>query len=225
VPHEVVSTTATSDPVTKSSLASVPLAIAVPKAMANKNKRKGFRQAMDGVTGTKTVYSDASEDISMAVEPIEIESVTGETGPPLLSSIQDHRATLTKSTRPTHVSDNTIRLPPLPPSRMTSLASNVIITSQWFQTPSRQEDMKQLRRESKRLSDHSSAVEPAPLIGPNERTIPKTVWDTLATTHQKSERLNEHGFTALSPGSILAWEVSGLSDTVLAFLTKLTYMT
>jgi hypothetical protein len=177
--------------------------------MANKNKRKGFRQAMDGVTGTKTVYSDASEDINMTVEPMEGELHGIQSGPALVPSTQDLMTTPTPSARPSYASDNAIRLPPLPPSRMTSLAPNIIITSRWFQTPSRQEDMKQLRRESKRLSDHPPAVEPAPLISLNDQAIPTTVWDILTSAHKKSERLSEDGFTALSPGSILSWEVSG----------------
>jgi len=209
LPHEALATTAGVTPVTKLSSASVPLAIAVPKAMANKNKRKGFRQAMDGVTGTKTVYSDVLEDTSMTIEPMEIELDRRGSSPALAAPTQDLGTIPAKSTRPSRAPDNIIRLPPLPPSRMTSLASNIIITSQWFQTPSRQEDMKQLRRESKRLSDYPPAVESAPLIGLNVQTIPMADWDTLTSIHKKSERLGQDGFTALSPGIILAWEVSG----------------
>ena len=209
LPHEALATTAGVTPVTKLSSASVPLAIAVPKAMANKNKRKGFRQAMDGVTGTKTVYSDVLEDTSMTIEPMEIELDRRGSSPALAAPTQDLGTIPAKSTRPSRAPDNIIRLPPLPPSRMTSLASNIIITSQWFQTPSRQEDMKQLRRESKRLSDYPPAVESAPLIGLNVQTIPMADWDTFTSIHKKSERLGQDGFTALSPGIILAWEVSG----------------
>ena len=131
----------------------------VPRAMANKNKRKGFLKAMDGAIGKRIVYPDSVGD----VVPMQYPCLA--TTPTEQSSTSERKSTTTQPLATgldgaAFSSGSPMRLPPLPPSRMNTLSPNLIVKSKWFTIPSRQEAMKEIKKEAQLLAAARSELKP-----------------------------------------------------------------
>jgi hypothetical protein len=201
----------------------------LPQGMANKNKKKGFLKNMEGVTGKKIVFEEenAEEIGSTQLRDAEVATSNEEPSISTLPSIPAEAALRRQSVQPnnepqTSRRPDTVLLPPLPPSRMHNLASNCVVTQRWFQVESRQEAMKDIRRQLKRIqarqqdADSVSAPSETDLHGPpnNLSSLPKQgelsreQWAAAIAVFRDRPPLDRESLRSLGEGSVVGYEVS-----------------
>ncbi|KAG7531599.1 hypothetical protein FFLO_04258 [Filobasidium floriforme] len=188
--------------------------VPVPKAMANKNKKKGFLQSMEGAVGTRTVYSDPLEN-RMAQQQSEIDTPEKQAVFRALSSPAQHSPTVQSAdhNRASAIGSTSMRLPPLPPSRMSHLPSNVIVTRRWFQVPSRQEAMKELRKEAQQsgVSRPETIEGTVTLVAPRDLSL-RSVWDETADNFDDFAPITTEIAAKMQKDDLVTWKTLLLNE-------------
>lgn len=165
---------------------------------------------MEGATGKRTVYSDPADAAEVAQQLLAVspeEQLSRPTDLPFTPA----RPLVTGVDEGSFSGNSPMRLPPLPPSRMTRLASNLIVTSKWFSVPNRQEAMKEIKKEAQHLAKARTDFDlTQPTSGASTALASLKGWNDMVEKFERLAPITTGNVKKLQEGGIVAWKVCGL---------------
>lgn len=207
--------------------------IALPAATASSNKRGSYLSEMQGKTGKKMIYSlPVQGEAAIGVVPLRVAAqpeTPARNTSAAESPLPKHLHTLPNKPPTPSRSPYATPLPPLPPSQMRNLASNLIISQQWYKMESKQEAAKARKNAMKRARNAADvsvdvdgedaagilAVNPPAVVGesPLEKVrkssdeLTQADWEVIETKWEDLPIITE-GIIARDADRVLAFKVS-----------------
>ena len=165
----------------------------VPKDMANGNKRKGFRNEMMEIRGSKTVFDEADHS------GIGTEVVVADHG--------DSSEHVQRDAGMKQHGDGEQRRHIIPPSERGGLPGNVFVTSKKFFRGEQNAHRARKEVQGEKMSFWNGEAEEAEAMA-EKATDEEDLWEVVERHYDLSAVLTTEKAASLVPGALIAWKVS-----------------